>query len=90
MRTLGVVMETLSKQHIVGECLSIDDKHFTDCTLTDCMLEYSGGDVVFERTTLKGCRHIFYGPARGTLHYLQNVGLLALTDDWGEYSDTVN
>ncbi len=84
-------MQTINGRIIRGESLEIDDKHFIDCTLVDCILEYSGGDVTFERTSIRGCRHIFYGRARCTLPYLQDVGLIpAPESEWAEISASVN
>ncbi len=75
---------------IENESVEIDDKHFIDCTLVNCILEYSGRAVAFERTHMRGCRHVFFGQARRTLHYLQNTGLMPYAPaDWGEYSDRV-
>ncbi len=78
-------MEFVVSQLIEDELIQIDLKHFVDCTLVNCTLEYSGEDVIFERTAMHGCRHIFYGRARQTIHYLQGTGLMPYTaSDWGE------
>lgn len=69
-------METIEGRTIQGESLTIDGKHFIDCTIIDCVLEYRGDPVNFERTYMRGCRHVFFGRARRTLQYLQNVGLM--------------
>ena len=84
-------MEIITDATIAGESVSLDGKHFIDCTLVDCVLCYSGLNVVFERTSLKGCRHVFYGRARQTVHYLQNVGLLMNElGQWAEMPEEVN
>ncbi len=84
-------MEIILGLTIENESIRIDGKHFIDCTLVDCILEYSGGDVMFERTHMRGCRHVFYGRARRTLHYLQGTGLMPFAPaEWGEYSDRIN
>ncbi len=83
-------MEVIEGLTITGESLVIDGKRFIDCTLIDCTLEYRGEAVSFERTHMRGCRHVFFGQARRTLHYLQGVGLMPHNPfDWGEFSDTV-
>ena len=84
-------MEIIEGQTFVGESLVLDDKHFSDCKLISCILEYHGGDVVFERTHISACRHVFYGRARTTLHYLQHVGLVQYElPEWGEFDNRVN
>ena len=84
-------MEIVSGQVITGESVHLDDKHFINCTLNDCELGYGGGGVIFEGTLLTKCHHVFYGPARATVLYLQNVGLLAAeVGTWTELSESVN
>ena len=83
-------MRIISDATLTSECLRIDDTHFINCTLVDCILEYSGGDVIFDRTVMRGCRHVFFGRARRTLHYVQRVGLMPYDPAaWGEFSETV-
>ena len=67
----------------------MDGKSFVDCILHDCVLEYSGGSLVLERTQLTGCRYVFFGGARGTVHFLQSVGLLADTG-FSEFPELVH
>jgi hypothetical protein len=78
-------LETLLNRLFDGATLEIDGMHFVDCTLENCILIYRGGSVIFERTRLRRCRYVFYGPARTTVQLLQTVGLLP-TDplNWGE------
>jgi hypothetical protein len=64
-------MEVISGLTIKDECVAIDDKHFIDCTLINCILEYSGSDVAFDATRIRGCRYVFFGRARQTLQFLQ-------------------
>ncbi len=84
-------MKMLVGETLSGESVEIDGKHFVDCTLIDCVLDYSGFPYIMERTSLRGCRYLFYGQARGTVHFLQDVGLLgSASTDWGEVSSTLN
>lgn len=65
--------------------MELDDKHFINCKFIDCILEYHGREVGFDRTHMNGRRHVFNGRARRTLHYLQGVGLMQYSpSDWGE------
>ena len=84
-------MEIVSGQRIQGESILIDDKTFIACQIVDCILVYNGGPIAFQRTTLSRCRYVFTGPARQTLHFLQNTGLMPHDPaEWGEFYDTVN
>jgi hypothetical protein len=82
-------METIEGRTIENEYVDLDDKKFTDCTLIDCLLRYSGKPVIFERSRLESCRYVFFGPARATVHFLEAVGMLPGSPDWGEYPDGV-
>ena len=54
----------------------IDRRHFIDCTLLNCTLEYSGGPVILERTQLSGCRYVFFEQAGMTVQLVQTLGLM--------------
>ena len=84
-------MDIVSDLTIEGEAVTLDGKHFIDCSFVNCVLKYRGGEVVFERTHLRGCRHVFYGQARLTLQYIQTVGLMPVrASDWGFFEDIVH
>ena len=84
-------MELIQDQTFEGELLSIDKRQFVDCTLINCTLEYWGLPVSFTRTHMRGCRYVFFGSARSTVHFLQGVGLMThILGEWGELSETVN
>ena len=84
-------MEQIQGQIIKGQTVTIDEKEFRDCVLERCVLEYSGGSVVFERTKLQSCTYVFFGPARGTIHFLQSVGLMPYEpSDWDEFPKEIN
>jgi hypothetical protein len=74
-------MEIIKGQHIEGELVQVDGKHFIDCTLRRCVLEYGGGTVVMERTRVSGCHHVFCGAARLTVNYLECMGLFPHTGE---------
>ena len=84
-------MEIISGLNIKDECVTIDNKHFVNCNFSNCILEYSGTNVSFESTHLRGCRYVFHGRARQTLEFLQGVGLMTFDPrQWGEFPITVN
>ena len=84
-------MQLVEGQTIQGESLDIDNKYFIDCTLEDCILEYSGRPVTFERTHLRRCRYVFHGLAKSTVQFLQSTGLMPYeASQWGEFPSHVN
>ncbi len=77
-------------QLLVAVRLYRDDKHFIHCTFENCIVEYHGGEIVFELSNMRNCRHVFYGRARRTLQYLQGVGLMPHQPlDWGEFPERI-
>lgn len=84
-------MELIQDRRIEDQTVTIDGKEFRGCTLVRCTLQYSGDSVVFERTQLQNCTYVFFGPARGTVHFLQSVGLMPFQpSDWGEFPDEIH
>lgn len=70
-------MRIIRNKRIRGKVLDVDGKHFVGCTLTGCVLQYSGGHVVMEGTRISGCHHVFVGPARLTINYLEAMELVS-------------
>lgn len=69
-------MQVIACCTIVDELVSLDGKHFVNCTLRGCTLSYDGGVVILEQTMLSGCDYLFGGAARRTTDLLRAVGLL--------------
>lgn len=73
------------------DCVRLDGKHFIDCHFIDCTLEYSGGDVALERTTIHSCKHVLFGYARQTAEYMRMAGICdSSADKWVEYTGPIN
>ncbi len=71
--------------------MELDRKSFVQCTFINCVLNYHGYEVSFDRTEMRGCRHVFFGRARRTLHYLHGVGMMPHNPlEWGEFPESVN
>lgn len=66
-----IVAKTIENQE-----LTIDNTKFIDCILINCLLEYSGKPVEFERTRLKHCRYVFLGDAKRFVDFLQVAGII--------------
>lgn len=64
----------------------LDGKHFVGCSLEDCVLEYSGAQVILERTNFSGCRFNLQGAAAMTASILECFKALgaAESDDEAE------
>ena len=84
-------MILISNRYFQDETVELDGCHFVSCTFSNCILEYHGGEVIFDRASMQSCRHVFFGRARRTLHYLQGIGLMDHDPaEWGEFHTTVN
>ena len=68
-------MEQVSGQTIVGQVLSMDGKHFIDCEIRNCILEYSGQALIMETTLFSQCSFRFTGEAALTMRFLECFGI---------------
>jgi len=48
-------MEIIEGETFSGESVELDDKHLINGRFIDCILEYHGGEVRFDRTHMNGC-----------------------------------
>jgi len=48
-------VQTVSNLTIENETVCLDNKHFQNCVLLHCVLQYSGQEVLIERTAFEGC-----------------------------------
>jgi hypothetical protein len=56
----------------------LEDCFFNECSLTDCDLFYSGGDVEMVNTRLDNCRFHWRGAAQKTVQTLMQFGALKI------------
>jgi hypothetical protein len=56
-------LQIIKSKVFVDESVELDGKHSSHA-FTNCILEYHGGDITFDRTQMNGCRHVFYSHAR--------------------------
>ena len=70
------LLQVIRGQSLQSEVVVMDGKHFIDCYLSDCVLEYSGQAMVIESTQLSGCSFRFKGEAALTLNFLKCFGLM--------------
>ena len=84
-------MVFISHRTFQNATVRLDDTTFADCTFIACTLEYEGGPVAFERTTMRRCRYVFFGEARRTVHFCQEVGLMPWNaSEWSELPELVH
>jgi len=69
-------LQIISKHDFNYESVSVDGKHFCDCTFRNCTLLYSGSLVTFESCQFHGCRFQFSGAAGRTFQFLDCFDLL--------------
>ena len=69
-------MQTVSHVTFENETVCLDNKHFEDCTLVRCVLEYSGEALLIERTAFEGCRLKLREGAGRTMQFLQCMGYM--------------
>ncbi len=70
------LLQVVRGQSLRSETVVMDGKHFIDCHLSNCVLEYSGQATVLESTQLSGCSFRFKGEAALTLNFLECFGLM--------------
>lgn len=71
----GNLLQVVLGQTIENQTVVMDGKHFIDCSIVNCVLEYSGQALVMESTQFSGCSFRFKGEAALTLNFLQCFGL---------------
>lgn len=69
-------MEIVRNQVIVGQTLTLDDKHYMGCQLRQCKLVYSGGDCLWTETMFDNCQIMLAGAAQRTATLLSGFGML--------------
>lgn len=74
-------MQIISGLTIENTTVVLDGKHFVDCTITDCVLEYSGQKVVIETTNFNACRFLFIGEAGRTVDLLRLFEMMNVEND---------
>ena len=69
--------EVITGRDIEGELVRLDGRHFVDCNLTNCTLEYGGSVVVLESTQFHGCSFRFTNEAAMTVQLLECFGVVS-------------
>jgi hypothetical protein len=69
-------MMNIEDKTSTGECISLDDKHFINCSFKNCTLVYSGADYAMTNTKLENCPITFAGAAQRTVALLGMMGVL--------------
>jgi uncharacterized protein YjbI with pentapeptide repeats len=69
-------MTNVEGKSATGEVISLDDKNFINCRLTNCTLWYSGADFAMANTKLANCSVTLSGAAQRTASLLGLLGVL--------------
>lgn len=69
-------LKTIADQHITRRRIRLDGHEFIRCTLVDCILEFSGGDVRIEDTLFVRPAIEMDGAASNTTEVLRALGAL--------------
>lgn len=69
-------MEIIDNKNESGITVSLDDKHFVNCTYTSCTLIYSGGEYAWVDTKFVNCKITLAGAAQRTAALLGNMGVI--------------
>ena len=84
-------MQHISNAVFQNETVCLDDKHFCDCVLQSCVLEYSGQALMIERTSFIGCRLKLSEGAGRTMQFLQCMGYMGeVPGDWNGAAGMLN
>ncbi len=69
-------MKVIAEQALKDTVLQMDDHHFEDCTITQCLLVFSGGDFSWTNCKFVNCQIRFVGAAGKTLNFLKHFGMV--------------
>ena len=72
----AAALERIADRSFTEETVQLDGRHFVDCRVANCVLEYSGGPVILEGTEFTGCRFRFGGEAAMTISLIGCFGLI--------------
>lgn len=70
------LLEVVAGRSFRNERVVLDGRHFRDCELVDCTVQYGGNPVILETTRLEGCNFQFEGYAAMTIQLLETFDML--------------
>ncbi len=75
-------MEVIYGRTFQNQAVQMDGRHFSHCTMINCILDYSGKPVTLEDTEFQGCQFRFTGDASLTVNFLRCFGMLHADADF--------
>jgi hypothetical protein len=69
-------MQVTANQNITGSVVQMDGHHFENCSVTNCVLVYSGGDFSWTNCQFANCQIRLIGSAQRAIQFLQFFGML--------------
>ena len=69
-------MKVIADQELESTVLQMDGHHFENCTITQCVLVFSGGDFSWTNCKFVNCQIRFVGAAGKTINFLKHFGMV--------------
>lgn len=69
-------MELIANQNIKDQIIQLDNHHFENCTVTNCVLVFSGGDFSWTNSHFTSCQLRLIGAAQRTITFLRHFGIV--------------
>lgn len=73
-------LEIITGKEVRAGVVILDQKHFVNCTFTNCTLQYGGGSLILESTSCENCTFQFHGEAAMTVQLLELFGMMQAND----------
>jgi len=69
-------MKVIADQELENTVLQMDGHHFENCTIIQCILIFSGGDLSWTNCKFVKCQIRFVGAAGKPIHFLKHFGMV--------------
>jgi hypothetical protein len=69
-------MQVVANQNITGTVIQMDSYHYENCTVTNSVLVYGGGDFSWTNCQFVNCQIRMTGPAQRAIQFLQLFGMV--------------
>lgn len=69
-------MQVIANQNLAGTVVQMDGHHFENCSISNSVLVYSGGDFSWTNCQFGNCQIRLVGPAQRAIQFLQFFGVV--------------
>ncbi len=66
-------MKTVANKNLKDAVIEMDEHYYVNCTLSDCVLLFSGGDFGLVECQIVNCEVRLAGAARKTIQFLKRL-----------------